>query len=72
MTTKWEYKVEAGSSSLNGPYPAYDNLGEEGWELVSVVANPIPASEAGTAPVFYQFVAHFKRPLPQPDEIGQA
>ncbi len=47
--SKWEYKVLAGVT------PQWDELGEEGWELVSVMHN-------AREPRLYEDTFYFKRP----------
>ena len=53
---KWEYKVEAGKPNA-GIQPALNKLGNDGWELIGVVATPPDAS--GNTLGFF-----FKRPKP--------
>lgn len=55
---KWEYEaVQLSGSKDEDMIPLLDVKGEQGWELVSVVATPIPVDKR------IQYLAFFKRPI---------
>jgi hypothetical protein len=54
MTTTWEYFVAP--LLEHNPGEILNSFGEDGWELVNVVAQPTPMGATST-------VAYLKRPL---------
>ena len=53
MSELWEYRVEE-LTTRDFRRNSFNNLGKEGWELVSVIYNP---------GAFYPFILTFKRKL---------
>ena len=54
---KWEYEIKGGDCAL-------DNMGANGWELVSVVVVPAFEYARMAHGSTVQYIYYFKRPLP--------